>query len=302
MGKRILITGGGGFAGQHLVNKLQTVDPTAKLFIPRSREVNLTDGAAVNELLTKVAPDEIYQLASIATVGESFTHPRQVIDNNFQLTLNVLEAMRQVAPKAKMLFVSSADIYDHAHNTPIDETRALAPVSPYSASKAAQDLLAASYQLSFGLNIVRARPFNHIGPGQKQGFVVADFAAQIAKLEKSDTAEKIITVGNLETVRDFTDVRDMVTAYILLMAQGKSGEVYNIGSGVGVTIKTILDDLLALATTPITEQVDQQKLRPSDNPQIIADNTKIARLGWQPTIPLKQTLTDILNYWRDIID
>lgn len=309
--KKILITGGTGFVGGHLFAALKKVTSTSTSEIHltslHGQEVegaivdalDLTDKKAVEELFQKVLPDEIYHLASLASVPDSFKDPHGVVDNNFKLTLNVLEAMRQFTPQAKMLLVSSADIYQQRPDLKkINEEVLVAPANPYSASKAAQDILAGAYSKSFALNIVRARPFNHIGAGQNRGFVIADFASQIAAAEKDDQINSF-AVGNLSAARDFTAVEDIVQAYILLMEQGQSGEIYNLGRGQAITIQAVLDRLLALAQKKLTITIDKSKFRPVDNPYICADTSKITTLGWQAKISLDQSLTAILQDWRE---
>ncbi|MDO5561266.1 MAG: GDP-mannose 4,6-dehydratase [bacterium] len=307
--QKILITGGTGFAGTHLLKALQKRDTEDEIHLTSLHEhqlpgvqvhaLNLIDAAAVEKLIQDIQPDQIYHLASLAGVADSFKDPQTVINNNFQLTLNVLEAVRKFAPQAKILLISSAEIYKpNLEGRPIAEDGLLEPSNPYAASKAAQDLLASAYGQSFNLNIVRARPFNHIGPGQNKGFVVADFASQIAAIEKDDQIHEI-KVGNLKAARDFTDVDDMMRAYILLMEKGARGEVYNIGRGQAIKIQAILDQLLALAHKKIDVIIDQERLRPIDIPTIVADNRKIAALGWQAEVPLEETLAHILEDWRD---
>ena len=309
--KKILITGGTGFVGGHLLRALQRVISISETEIHLTslheqkvegaivNALDLTDKIAVEKLFQTILPDEIYHLASLASVPDSFKDPHGVVDNNFKLTLNVLEAMRQFTPQAKMLLVSSADIYQPRPDLKkINEEVLVAPANPYSASKAAQDLLAGAYSHSFALNIVRARPFNHIGAGQNRGFVISDFASQIAAAEK-DPQINSLAVGNLSAARDFTAVDDIVQAYILLMAQGEKGEIYNLGRGEAITIQTVLDRLLALSQKKLTVTIDQSKFRPIDNPYICADTSKIKTLGWRAKIPLEQTLAEILQDWRD---
>lgn len=303
----ILITGGTGFVGGHLLAFLQQVHPQAKLVLtshrPHQRQdgievrvVDLDSAKAVSDLLEQVSPTQIYHLAAIANVGESFRHPNKVVENNFRLTLNLLEALRAQVKPARTLFVSSSDLYAPSLQ-PLSEQALISPGSPYAASKAIQDALAISYAKSFSLPIVIARPFNHIGPGQKVGFVVADFAQMIVEAEKNPQINQL-KVGNLTSARDFTDVRDVVAAYHLLMQQGKVGEIYNVGSGKAVEIGKILDQLLALAHKSLQKVIDREKLRPVDNPMVQADIGKIKALGWLPKIPLAQTLADTLESSR----
>ncbi len=312
---KILITGGTGFAGSHLIAALkkkeyQNIHVTHFASTQNAElgkevvvhQLNLTDKSSVAALIKEVQPEQIYHLASFAAVGKSFQQASMILENNITLQLNVLEAMREHAPKARLLSIGSAEEYGlvsteiaKAHRK-INEETALNPVNPYAVSKVAQDLLANAYFLSFQLDIVRVRPFNHIGENQSPDFVIPAFASQIVKIEKDP--ESKLKVGNLESIRDFTDVKDMVQAYIVLMEKGRAGTVYNIGSGRGVRIKEVLETLLQLANQPIQVEEDPSRLRPSDVPYFVADITKIRELGWEPKIELSHTLERVLNEWR----
>ncbi|MBD3279180.1 MAG: NAD-dependent epimerase/dehydratase family protein [Candidatus Pacebacteria bacterium] len=307
---KILITGGTGFAGSHLVEALlaqgkQKIHVTAyqdqsnivHQLIPHEaiHQLDLTKTKPTTKLIAQIQPDQIYHLAALAAVGKSFAQTRSVLNNNLQLQLNLLEAVKTHAPQARVLIVGSAMEYA-PQNQPLKETDPLGPASPYAVSKITQDMLGYAYQQSCKLNIVRCRPFNHLGERQASGFVVPDFAQQIINIEQGQQQQ--LKVGNLAAVRDFTDVKDVVKAYILLMKQGQTGEVYNIGSGQGYSIQQLLDWLIELSSIKIKVEVDQQKLRPVDIPKVIADNSKIAALGWQPTIKIKDTLARVLNHMR----
>jgi len=308
--KNILITGGTGFVASHLVEELyqrgeknihltsyrdegefvkQFVDPN------NIHQINLTDYQATQDLMEKIKPDEIYHLASIANVGDSFEKRKTILEMNTSLQLNLLEAMKNHAPNSKMLHVSTALVYE-ARNQAVDEQATLGPDNPYALSKLVQDMMVHYFTRSEKLNIVRVRPFNHIGERQVLGFVVADLAANIAKVEK-DLAQTV-SVGNLESVRDFSDVKDIVNAYILLMEKGQSGEVYNLGSGKAYSIREILDILISKANKEIKIEIDSNKIRPVDLPYLVCNNEKILKLGWQPKHQLAETLERILNYWR----
>ena len=305
----ILITGGTGFVGHYLTAYLRQKEPTVRLILTSQAPetstdsqitiemVDLTKSQAVDDLIKKYQPEQIYHLASIAHVASGFSDPRGLLQNNFTLTLNLLEAVRQFSPTTRILLVSSADLYDHDDPAPIDEKRLVRPLNPYAVSKATQDMLGQAYAASFGLPIIIVRPFNHIGPGQRRGFVVADFASKLAGAEL-DASKRRISVGNLEAERDFTDVRDMVSAYYLLMNQGKIGEIYNAGSGRAVKISDLLQQMIALVNVPIEVVIDQEKFRPVDYPQVLANASKLQSLGWRPQIPLAQTLAEIIDYWR----
>ncbi len=313
----ILITGGTGFVGSHLVEILielgqKNIHVTSysdkpefvHKLLPQEQihQLDLTNQEKTFALIKKIRPDQIYHLASLASVGKSFNNTKQVLDNNTQLQLNILEAIKQFSPQSRLLIIGSAMEYDLAtkysnHDSQaITETYPLGPANPYGVSKIIQDLLAYAYFQSFKLNIIRVRPFNHIGERQTPDFAIPTFAQQIVAIENGQ--QKTLKVGNLTAVRDFTDVKDMVQAYLLLMEKGKIGQVYNVGTGHGYIIQEVLNILISLAKVKIEVEIDQTRMRPSDVPVAVANPKKINDLGWQPTIELKKTLERILAYWR----
>lgn len=264
-------------------------------------KVNLLDKAELEKSVHKFSPDVLFHLAALTSPAESFKEPSKVFTNNISAQINLFESVRNSNMSPRILITSSAEVYGliSEKDLPISEKTELRPGSPYAVSKIAQDYLALQYFLSYGMDIVRIRPFNHIGPRQTDQFVVASFAKQIAEIEKS--GEGKIMVGNLEAKRDFTDVRDMVKAYEVLAESGESGEVYNVGSGKSHKISEILNMLLKLSDQHIDTEVDPSKLRPSDVPDIRSDNQKIEKLGWTPQIDLEETLKDTLDYWRHVV-
>jgi len=313
----LLITGGTGFAGSHLVEWLLELGQTnihvtamsaghnyLQSLLPADHihAVDLTDSVATATLIQQLQPAAIYHLAALSEVGLSFEAAEKTITNNTLLQFNVLESVRVHSPNSRILIVGSAQEYDllqlpKVGSIPkVNELQPLGPANPYAVSKVTQDLMGLSYFYAYDLDIVRTRPFNHTGERQSPLFAIPAFALQIAKVEKGLQSE--IAVGNLEAIRDFTDVKDVVKAYHIVMTQGKAGDVYNIGSGQGHSLQEVLDRLIGLATTPIKVVTDPDKIRPLDVPVIIADNSKLAGLGWQPTIPLTETLTRVLQYWR----
>ena len=310
----VLITGGTGFAGSHLVDALKAdgftdIHVTAygnntsyvHQILPADNihQLDLTDKEKTFKLLADLKPDHIYHLAATAAVGSSYDKVKQTINNNFDLQLNLLEGVKNCCPEARVLVIGSALEYQ-PQNRPLKETEPLGPVNPYGVSKVLQDTLAYSYARSFDLQIIRCRPFNHIGERQSLGFAIPDFAHQIAKIEQQPKDKQIgvMTVGNLEAIRDFTDVKDMVKAYILLMQQGQVNQVYNIGSGTGYRLKDLVAKLVELSSAQIEVEVNPDKFRPLDVPQVIANNDKIKQLGWSPQISIDQTLERVLNYYR----
>lgn len=309
----ILITGGTGFVGSHLVEYLLskniskdiihvTTFGNQKTFvhsllpIENIHALDLTDQTATDEIISKIEPHQIYHLAATAAVGSSFDQAKKTLQNNMDIQLSLLNSIKKHIPESRTLAIGSALEYDVSSEQPIDENTNLAPISPYAVSKVMQDMLAISYFHLHKLDIVRVRPFNHFGERQTPGFVLADFAKQIAQIEQGKQEE--ISVGNLAAIRDFTDVKDVVKAYFLLMNKGNSGEVYNVGSGQGTSITQLLDWLIEASTSDIKITIDQDRFRPIDIKSIIADNTKMKSLGWNTEINIKDTLIRTLNWWR----
>jgi len=310
----VLVTGGTGFAGSHLIEELKTIPNLeihatnygelpayAQDLLPKERfhQVDLTDFDATAELVKSLLPNEIYHLAAFASTEDSFENASRVMQNNLTLQINLLHAMRQHCSQAKLLSIGSADAYGESlskEEIPIDESHPFRPVNPYAVSKVSQELLARAYARSYGLHIILARPFNHLGPRQTTAFAIPAFAAQLVKIERGEQA--VVEVGNLSAIRDFSDVRDVVKAYTILMEKGKVGEAYNIGSGVGLTVKSVLDQMIELIQAEVSIKHDAGKDRPLDIPVVIANNRKIKQLGWQPKYSLSDTLTQVINYWR----
>lgn len=309
----ILITGGTGFAGTHLVEALLAQGTAVEdIHVTTSRkrphfldqyltpeqihEVDLTQTEDVQKLFQALSPAFIYGLASFSAPGLSFDKAQAVLDNNIRIQMNVLEALRTEVPEATLLSIGSAAEYAESPD-PLSETSPLGPRNPYAVSKATQDMLASAYHASHNLKIVRVRPFNHIGERQEKGFVVTDFVSQMTQLVEKGLQNEI-HVGNTNATRDFTDVKDMVIAYILLMEQGVPGEVYNVGSGRDITIQELLEKLQAFSTVPFTITSDSDKHRSGDVSRSVADISKIQSLGWEPTIPLDTTLQRIVQWWR----
>lgn len=313
--KKVLITGISGFVGHYLTSALQEslfeIHGTVREIQPDRfdatvtlHEADLLKKEDAIEVVKKVKPDFIYHLAALTSPAESFKQPLKTIHDNTLLQLNILEAVREAGlEESRMLVTSSAEVYGKVEekDLPLNEESPMRPTSPYGVSKITQDYLAFQNYLAYNMNIIRVRPFNHIGPGQTAVFVVPAFAKQIAEIEKGNK-EPILKVGNLEAKRDFTDVRDIVRAYVMLMEKGKSGEVYNIGSGKSHKIQEILDMLLGMSKTKVQIVEDPNLLRPSDIPETRCDNTKITKTtGWTPEIPIEQSLEDVLNYWRETV-
>lgn len=320
MSKKILITGASGFAGSHLVDylisnnvenifgtyysekgieNLEKFKDKINLF-----KVDLTDEKQTQSLIEKIKPDEIFHLAAFASAAGSFSSPAKTVINNISAQINLLEAVKkQNLSSTRILIISSAEVYGDVDpkDLPIDEETKFNPTNPYAVSKLTQDFLGRQYFLADNLKIVLARPFNHIGSRQSPDFVVSAFAKKIVEIEKGKR-EPVLPVGNLEAKRDFTDVRDMVMAYALLMEKGKEGQAYNIGSGKSYKISDILNMMLSLSNIKVDIKSDKSLFRPIDNPDLVCDYNKLKNLtGWEPKIKIENTLKDTLDYWRNIL-
>jgi GDP-4-dehydro-6-deoxy-D-mannose reductase len=304
---RTLVTGAGGFVGPHLCAALEAdgqevwgTDRRAPGDGPRRPACELTDAGAVLALVERARPETIFHLASLSSVAYSFEHPQEVLQTNLVSTCNLLEAVRRAAPRARVLFIGSAEMYGIVPETaqPIVETQPFRPASPYAVSKVAQEYLALQYRDAYGLDVVLARSFNHSGPGQSDRFVLPAFARQVAEAE-SGRSEPVLRVGNLEVWRDFLDVRDVVRAYVLLSERGESGQAYNICRGEAYRVRDLLDTLLGLARRTLRVEPDPARQRPADLPVLRGDPSRLrARTGWQPRITMHDTLRDVLDDWR----
>lgn len=311
-----LIIGGAGFVGAYLVRHLKN-DLGQEVVVtkmPREQvnvdgvdmseiqvcDLDILDKEAVVALFCMVHPDCIYHLAAQSSVSVSWKNPELTIDVNVKGGVNILEALRELDYKPRVLFIGSGEEYGHIFQdeTPIKEDNVSRPGNIYAATKACQNMLARIYADAYNLDVMMVRAFNHIGPNQLPLFVVADFCKQVAEIEAGNR-EPVMKVGNLSAKRDFTDVRDVVRAYALLMKSGCAGETYNIGSGHAIAIEDLLRCILDNSSVDIRVEVDPEKLRPVDVPIIEADTTKVYEAtGWKPEISLEQTIRETLDYWR----
>ncbi len=314
---RVLITGMTGFVGSHLTefllarggievfgierwrSKTDNIDHVKHRF--QMYECDIRDASSVRKVIADVKPDQIFHLAAQSFVAASWTAPSETLATNILGQLNLLEAVREGKLSPRIQIAGSSEEYGlvHEEELPITETNPLRPLSPYAVSKVAQDLLAYQYAQSYGMHLVRTRAFNHTGPRRGEVFATSNFAKQIALIE-AGSQEPVVRVGNLEARRDFTDVRDIVQGYWLALERGEPGEVYNLCSGQDVAIREVLEILLGMTSKAIKVEIDPQRLRPSDVPVLRGDGRKFAaQTGWQPKIPLRKTLEDLLNYWRE---
>jgi len=293
---RALITGAEGFVGRYLRHHLEEAGDEV-VGIDRAEGPDLLDGPGMGAIVADVAPDAVYHLGGWSDVGASWSEPLEAFRVNAEGTLNLLQACRD--RPIRVLVISSADIYGKVTlgELPLTEESPLRPVSPYAASKVAADQLALQAWLGFGLETVRARAFNHLGPGQTNRFVAPALAERIATCELDGT--EVVTVGNLTPRRDFTDVRDVVRAYRLLVTEGEPGASYNVCSGVDLPISDLAERLVRLADRPMRLESDPDLQRPVDVPVLRGDATKLHKVtGWSPEISIDQTLTDLLDEWR----
>jgi GDP-4-dehydro-6-deoxy-D-mannose reductase len=314
---RVLVFGATGFAGRYLVDELlrrgcdvvgaaRRLDaastaphPIALDRVPLLR-CDVTEPEEVRAVLAETCPDATVLLSGLASPPAANRDPRQAYAVHAMGAVNVLEAVAAVARPIRVLVVTSSEAYGSTgvDHSPLDEDAALKPTTIYAASKAAADLAAGAFVSARGVDVIRVRPFNHTGPGQGAGFVCPDFAGQVAAIVAGRQAP-VIEVGNLEVSRDFLDVRDVVRGYADALERGRTGEIYNLCSGSGVTIRSILDDLCALAGVRPEIRVVAERHRPAEVPAYWGSGARAAQvLRWEPTIPWRQTLTDLLDWCR----
>ncbi|MCC6457444.1 MAG: GDP-mannose 4,6-dehydratase [Caldilineaceae bacterium] len=326
---RVLLTGAAGFTGSHLAEYLlgEALAPgQGRMLAAGAGEAielhcvvhrhdrrihhlrhlmqlhrgDLRNGLWVNDLIENVQPDYLLHLAAWSDVGGSWQQPWTTYELNIQCQLHLLQALQRWSPKCRVLVVTSNEVYGllNPDDLPVDEETPFRPNNPYGVSKVTQDMMALQYWLSHQLPTVRVRSFNHIGPGQADVFVASAFARQIAEIEAGQR-QPVVTVGNLEAQRDFTDVRDVVRAYWSVIQEGEAGEVYNVGSGQARSARWLLETLLTLTPVQVEVKIDPDRLRPSDVPISVCDNRRLVQAtGWQPQVDLRQSLQDLLNDWR----
>ncbi len=317
---RYVVTGIGGFAGSHVAARLladghevtgtvrerrtypalQALAERHPAFDPTALAcVDVADADAVRRAIATARPDGVFHLAGIAFVPRAEADPARALAVNTIGTRNVMAAVQHEAPASRVVVVGSADVYGAAADAgvPIEESCALRPVSTYGLSKAAADMAAFQQWWETGLAVIRARAFNHTGPGQSDDFVCSDFARQMVRIERGQ-APPTLRVGNLKTARDFSDVRDVVAGYLVLMERGTPGEAYNLCSGEAVTIGTIVEHLRAEIRVPFEVVEETTRVRRREIPKVVGSPGRARALGWEPSIPLRQTLHELLDHWR----
>lgn len=304
---KALITGVSGFVGTYLSQKLLESGYEV-VGLARTRRVSdnninfiscdITDELRLQQILKSEKPDEIYHLAGAAFIPLTYKEPQQTYNTIANGTLCLYEAIRKVDLFSKVLYIGSGAVYGEGTGIPFTERDSLEPNNPYAGAKACADLISDQYVKSYKMNIVRVRPFNHTGPGQSSAFVCSNFAKQLALLEHE--GNNVIHVGNIDVERDFLDVRDVVDAYYILMKQGISGEVYNVSSQQAVSISALLNLLSLYSEIKSLEiKVDKNKIRPNETLVKIGDSSKLRlETGWEPIRDLKQTMVELLEYWR----
>ena len=314
MNNRFLITGGGGFVGLHFVEYLQQNEPTADICVSDVMEklpcgfpqvnyiqLDLKEFAGTVHVLNNISPNYILHLASISSVAESWHKPQYCFYNNTNIFLNLMEAVRETGIEPRILSVGSSEEYGNysIEEMPLRESHGLHPCNPYAIARVSQELLSQLYSHSYGLDIVMTRSFNHIGPRQRDIFVISSFVKQLC-MAAMRSRKAIMEVGNIDIVRDFLDVRDVAYAYYLLLQKGANGEIYNVCSGNGVRLGDVIEKIASMLSVSVELKISQARLRPSDNMVIIGNNEKIKNeLAWRPSYTLEQSLKDMICYYQD---
>lgn len=304
---KILITGIRGFVGSYLAplvlgaghDVLGLTAPGEEPW-PKGAEADLRDKDSVCRALLSLLPDAVVHLAAQSHVGPSWKNPELSFEVNTLGTLHLLDACRALHKPPLFLHVSTGEVYGQVRpqDLPLDESSPLRPVSPYAVSKTSADLLAYQYFASYGLPVIRVRPFNHTGPGRPPAFALSEWARRLAMIN-AGLEEPVLSVGNLDVRRDFLDVRDVVKAYLLLLEKGTPGELYVLGRGEGFWLKDLLQQLVELSTAVVEIRQDPERFRPADVPLLVANPAKLkAATGWEPEIQMRQTLKDLYDHWE----
>ncbi|MBI4062472.1 GDP-mannose 4,6-dehydratase [Candidatus Gottesmanbacteria bacterium] len=316
MAKKALITGIAGFVGSHLAELLLSEGyEVYGLCRPRTKrdhidhianqlhleDADLLDSHSLYTTISRIKPDSIFHLAAQSFVPTSWVSPSVTLEVNIVGSANMFEAVRQASIDPVIQIACSSEEYGLVNESemPIKETNPLRPLSPYAVSKVAMDYLGYQYYQSYKVRIIRTRGFNHTGPRRGETFAESNFAKQVALIEKGKQ-QPIVWVGNLDAKRDYTDVRDMVRAYLVATEKCEPGEVYNICTGTSLRIGDMLNILLSYSSSKVAIKQDPARMRPSDVPILVGDNSKFTqKTGWKPTIPFEKTMEDLLNYWRE---
>ncbi len=319
---KLLITGFTGFVCPHFLHLLNEKEPGSDVLgIDKNypqfdfadyknlkigfRNIDLLDRAVTDKILSDFQPEYILHLASVSSVAQSWHTPLDSFVNNTNIFLNVVEQTRLLKLKCRILSIGSSEEFGEVteKELPLTEEHPLKPLSPYAVARVSQEMLSKIYADGFKLDVIMTRSFNHIGPGQKNIFVISSFAKQLVEFARRPSGVNTITTGNLAIIRDFVDVRDVVRAYLLLLKKGRPGEIYNICSGKGTKLEDIIKTMSAILGITVQTAVNPDLMRPNENKKIIGSYSKIKNeLGWQPEIPIEQSLADIIAYWRENIN
>ena len=308
---RVLVTGAGGFAGRHMARMaadegadvvgVGRTEPAEHSAVAEFLTADLTDAGAAERAVREAQPDRVFHLAALAHVGLSWRDPRVTLDANFRSAVNLLEAVREHAPSARVLVAGSGEQYGPPQQLPVSEDAPFRPRNPYAASKCAADLVAGFYADARGLHVVRTRSFNHAGPGQHERYVVSGFAQQIAAAEAEGRDSVEVRTGDRRPRRDFTDVRDVVRAYWLLLDRAPAG-AYNVCSGRTLSVADILAGLARLSDLPVEGTTDPALLRDNEVMEISGSHDRLTdATGWRPEVPIERTLADTLGWWRAVL-
>lgn len=316
---RILITGFSGFVCKHFLDYINMAEPSSFIMgIDRNepqfdiykydslninfKKIDLLDKSTVDKIFTSFNPNYILHLASVSSVAQSWQAPLDCFENNTKIFVNILEYIRNKNNTCRILSVGSSEEYGAVldDELPLTEHHSLKPTSPYAVARISQEMLSILYSEGYSLDIVMTRSFNHIGPGQKDTFVISSFAKQLVMLNKNKSDGNEIVTGDTSIIRDFTDVRDVVKAYYLLLKKGRKGEIYNICSGDGISLQEVLFKMCGLLNMSIVTIINPLLIRQHENKKVIGSYKKIREeLGWQPQISIEKSLLDIINYWKD---
>ena len=318
---KLLITGFAGFVGAHFLELLNNLEPGSEVLgidkvkpgydlskysnlIIEYKNIDLLDRPLISDALMTFQPECILHLASISSVAQSWNTPLDSFVNNTNIFLNLVENIRVNNIACRILSIGSSEEFGEVseNELPLIEEQPLRPLSPYAVARVSQEMLSKIYAEGFKEDIVMTRSFNHIGPGQKDIFVISSFAKKLVLLKRNKSTDNKIVTGDLSIVRDFVDVRDVVRAYYLLFKKGRKGEVYNICSGKGILLRDIIFQMSSLLGMEINIETDPQLVRPNENKKVIGSYKKIRNeLGWEPQIPLQKSLSDIIGYWETMI-
>lgn len=296
---RILLTGGTGFVGKYFQEKFECIPLSDEMGEP----IDIRDYGKISKFVGENPCHHVLHLAAMSFVPWSFENPRETFEINFLGTFNLIHALKENGFKGRLLYIGSADQYGIVpeEKLPIDEDTPLKPRNPYAVSKMAAEALCFQSSQTESFEIIMARPFNHIGKGQSPSFVISDIARQISQISKG-LKEPSISVGDIDVTRDFTDVRDVVDAYLLLLNDGKNGEVYNVCSGKEYKIRTLIYSMLEMCGLKVEIKKDPGKFRKSEQRRVVGNFQKIKKdLGWEPKYSIEKALQDILDYWKGIV-